>query len=226
MTTGGYSPGDYPSRQVLRLLSFSFLHWNDQWYKRREMPPFPHLFDVPDIQDELQGASVMIRKGWAIKVSLARFFTTNDASKLQDESFFGRRADTFSIHPDELIVGHMPATFSLGLGKVVMPYLREDEQMPKFIKGLSEASGIGHVIPDYETLLKKGLAEMIRELKSSDEKNDFLAACVLALEGVQQYIYNFGILAEHLADINISQRENLNLVNRIRLSSFNPGSRM
>ena len=220
MTTGGYSPEDQPSGRALRLLNFSFLHWNDQWFKRREMPSFPHLFDVPDIQDELQCASVMIRKGWAIKVSLGRFFTTNDVSKLQDESFFGRRADTFSIHPDELIVGQMPATFSLGLGKVVMTYLREDEKMPAFIKGISETAGMGHVIPDYETLLKKGLAVRITELTSSDEEDDFLAACVLALEGVQEYMRNFGILAGHLAKrsdtaFTISERKNWKEVNKL-----------
>ena len=54
-------------------------------------------------------------------------------------------------------MGRMPPCFSLGLGKVVMPYLREEEKMPAFIKGLSEAAGMGHVIPDYETLLQKGL---------------------------------------------------------------------
>lgn len=52
----------------------------------------------------------------------------------------------------------MPPCFSLGLGKRVMPYLREEEQMPAFVKGLSEAAGFGHVIPDYETLLTKGKA--------------------------------------------------------------------
>lgn len=91
---------------------------------------------------------------------MGSFLTTNKANKLEDPTFFGRRADVFSIHPDELIVGRMPPCFSLGLGKRVMPYLREDEQMPAFMKGLSEAAGMGHVIPDYETLLQKGWAKI------------------------------------------------------------------
>ena len=41
-----------------------------------------------------------------------------------------------------------------------MPYLHENEKMPAFVKGLSEAAAMGHVIPDYETLLKKGLTFM------------------------------------------------------------------
>lgn len=233
MTTGGYSPGDSPSGRALRLLSFSFLHWNDQWFKRREMPSFPHLFDPgvlsPERLEQVQGASVMMRKGWAIKVSLGKFFTTNDISMLEAETFFGREADTFSIHPDEMIVGQMPATFSLGLGKVVMPYLRDDEKMPAFMKGLAETSGMGHVIPDYESLLKKGLAMMIKEMAdrqtSTDEENDFLAACILALEGVQKYMENFGFLAGHLADrsntaFTTAQRENLKKVMKRNVETF------
>lgn len=163
----------------------------------------------------------MVRKGWAIKVSLARFFTTNNLTKLDDKTFFGRKSDTFSIHPDEVIVGQMPPTFSLGLGKVVMPYLRDDERMPAFVKGLSETAGMGHVIPDYETLLEKGLEKMKNEIKAikpnTSEEHDFLAACILALEGVQKYITNFGFLAGNLAErgditFTTAQRENLKKV--------------
>lgn len=224
MTTGGYSPGDTPSRRVLRLLSFSFLNWNDQWFKRLEIPNLPNLLDpgvLPqEIRETVQEASVMIRKGWAIKKSLGSVFTTDDMSELEGESgsFFKKEYDTFSIHPDELIVGQMPVTFSLGLGKVVMPYLRKDEKMPAFVKGLSESSGMGHVIPDYETLLKKGLAKMIQEIAesqaSSKEESCFLRACTLALEGVQTYMTNFGLLAGHLAQkddtsYTHAQRQNL-----------------
>lgn len=70
MTTGGYTPGDPPSNRVLRLLHYAFLQWNDQWFKRREMPKFPHLFKsvTAKRKSALQGASIMIRKGWAMKV--------------------------------------------------------------------------------------------------------------------------------------------------------------
>lgn len=70
MTTGGYTPGDPPSDRVLRLLGYAFLQWNDQWFKRREMPKFPHLLQSvsPEERNILDGASIMIRKGWAIKV--------------------------------------------------------------------------------------------------------------------------------------------------------------
>ena len=235
MTTGGYNPGDTPSRRVLRLLNFSFLNWNDQWFKRLEIPKFPNLLDSgvlpPKIREKVQGESVMIRKGWAIKMTLGSVFTTDEISELEGEteSFFKREYNTFSIHPDELIVGQMPATFSLGLGKVVMPYLRQDEKMPAFVKGLSESSGMGHVIPDYETLLTKGLAKLKQEIEeiqtSSEEERSFLNACTLALEGVQIYITNFGFLADYLAQkddtsYTDAQRENLKKVIRFRRPSW------
>ena len=70
MTTGGYTPGDPPSDRVLRLLDYAFLQWNDQWFKRREFPKYPHLLESlsPKTKNFVQGASIMIRKGWAIKV--------------------------------------------------------------------------------------------------------------------------------------------------------------
>ena len=209
MTTGGYTPGDPPSDRVLRLLDYAFQQWNDQWFKRREMPKFPHLLKAVSVKKTnslLQNASIMIRKGWAIKVSLGRLLTTNKASKLEDPTFFCRIADTFNLHPDELIVGRMPPCFSLGLGKAVMPYLREDETMPAFFKGLSEAAGMGHVIPDFETLLKKGLGKMIKEMNANmgetEKEKEFVRSCILALEGVQKYIKNFGFLAEYFAHNN------------------------
>ena len=70
MTTGGYNPGDPPSGRVLRLLDYAFLQWNDQWFKRREFPKYPHLLErlSSKKKEVVQGASIMIRKGWAIKV--------------------------------------------------------------------------------------------------------------------------------------------------------------
>lgn len=227
MTTDGYSPGDPPSKRVLSLVDHMFCHWNDQWFKKRVMPPMPHLFDVvktPTKKEQVQQASVAIRKGWAIKCTLGKLLTTRKTKKLEDESFYGRRAGTFIIHPDEILVGRLAPTFSLGLGQVVMPYLRKEETMPAFVKGLSEAATYGHIIPDYEGLLEKGLEQMIKELSASspkDEEKDFVDSCVLALRGVQRYHKNFGFLAEYMADGKCSsnftsdQRENLRKVQTI-----------
>ena len=225
MTTGGYLPGDPPSNRVLGLLDYAFQQWNDQWFNRREMPKIPHLFEVLKGKKlkAVKDASIMIRKGWAVKVSLKRLFTTNKVHKLYclDEPFFGCQADFFSLHPDEIIVGRMPKCFSLGLGKAVMPYLHESEKIPAFYKGLSEAAGMGHVVPDYESLVQKGLRKMIQELEAekgeTTEEQDFITSCILALKGISKYIRNFGFLAGYCADnsgfaISDAQKQNLKQV--------------
>jgi len=229
MTTGGYSPGDPPSDRVLCLLDYAFQQWNDQWFKRREMPKFPHLLKAlldEKTNSSLQNATIMIRKGWAVKVSLGCLLTTDETAKLEDPAFFGRKADIFNLHPDELIVGRMPPCFSLGLGKAVMPYLREDEKMPAFFKGLSEAAGMGHVIPDFETLLQKGLGKMIEEMNANmgetEKQKEFVCSCILALEGVQKYIKNFGFLAGYCAqksDFALSEAQRSNL-KKVRLKKL------
>ena len=224
MTTGGYTPGDPPSDRVLGLLDYAFQQWNDQWFKRREMPKIPHLFTKirnPEKLKKIKESSVMIRKGWAVKVSLGRLFTTYKPAMLQKESFIGSKADFFNLHPDEIIVGRMPKCFSLGLGKAVMPYLHDNEVIPAFYKGLSEAAGMGHVVPDYERLVQKGLGKMKEELKAdkgtTKEEQDFITSCILALEGMQKYMRNFGFLAGYCADnsgfaISEAQKQNLKKV--------------
>ena len=221
MTTGGYTPGDPPSDRVLGLLDYAFSQWDDQWFKKREMPKVPHLFTMFKSERKLntiKNSSIMLRKGWAIKVSLGRLFTTNKIPKLQRESFFGRKADFFNIHPDEIIVGRMPKCFSLGLGRAAMPYFTDDEQIPAFYKGLSEGAGMGHVVPDHERLVQKGLGRMLEELKADKGKtvkeHEFITSCIYALEGVQKYIRNFGVLARYCAEnsgfaISEAQKQNL-----------------
>lgn len=58
-------------------------------------------------------------------------------------------SDTYRIMPDEIIVGAMP-NLTLGEGRYVMKYLSEEERLQGFLRNLSEASGVGHVIPNYK----------------------------------------------------------------------------
>ena len=62
---------------------------------------------------------------------------------------------TVSLHTlQELIVG-VTARLSLGSGKEVMPYLREDELSLSWSLGLTEAGNMGHIVPDHEIMLYK-----------------------------------------------------------------------
>ena len=82
-------------------------------------------------------------------------------------------------------------------------------------------AGMGHVIPDFETLLQKGLGKMKGEMNANKgetkEQQEFVTSCILALDGVQKYIKNFGFLAGYCAEnsdfaLSDAQRSNLKTV--------------
>ncbi|MEL6723336.1 MAG: pyruvate formate lyase family protein, partial [Pseudomonadota bacterium] len=109
-------------------------------------------------------------------------------------------ANTFHIQPNEIIVGGMP-NLSLGEGCYVMRYLTDDEHQAGFIAGLSEASGVGHIIPDFDKLLQHGLGDLIADATVRHDaaidpaKRDFYQATILSLQGVSEYLLRFADLA-------------------------------
>lgn len=169
MTSGSYvDSSETPSSRVLRLLGYAFRQWNDQWFRERDVPPIKHLENYlkPPEVEKVMNQSVLLRKGWSTKICLSEVFTSCHVADMDDGEFYGNKADLFNIHPDEIIVGRMP-NFGLGIGKVAMPYLKEgNERMDAFMKGLSEKAAIGHVIPNIETILQKGVTGYIEELKN------------------------------------------------------------
>ena len=59
--------------------------------------------------------------------------------------------------------------------------------------------------------------DMKDDIGDTEEQSDFVASCILALEGAQKYIKNFGFLAGYMAQKSESifsdaQRENLKTV--------------
>ena len=117
--------------------------WQDNWYSNRKQEEihedivyYIKKFNFPDSPADIMKESVMIRKSWAIRLSLALFTSP-------DYGFRGRRirmedgylenkgevvygSDTFRILPEEIIVGAMP-NLSLEEGKYVINYLSKDE---------------------------------------------------------------------------------------------------
>ncbi|MBB5803289.1 Dyp-type peroxidase family [Saccharothrix ecbatanensis] len=213
-----------PSGRVLRLLESTFSRWQDGWYFDRAQQELEHLSAYVERYAGIEQARkvmalpVVERMGWAIKIGLGKVFAGHDYG------FRGRRhengrtvngADTYHVDPAELIVGGMP-NLGLGQGKYVIDYTREDEQLQNFFRGLSAASGVGHVVPDYQRLLDKGLDGLISEvtakLDTTDDegKRQFYRAVVLALEGVSDHCLAFADLAAQLAhDTQPSQRAEL-----------------
>lgn len=98
---------------------------------------------------------------------------------------------------------------SLGRGKEVMPYLRDDEKMPAFLLALDESSAMGHIVPDHATVLERGIGALLADAESrrdrsaddgDDARRDFFQSVVYALEGVQEYCVSYALLAERTAE--------------------------
>lgn len=225
-----YNP---PSTRVLTLLMDMFARWQDAWYfakGQEEMKTLHHYLAQdpefgPEIADEVTGLSIMERKGWATRMQ-CRLYATDEYG------YRGRRtvdgvlrpgADTYRVHPWEIIVGALP-DMSLGQGRYCMGYLRDDEQQPAFFRGLSEASGVGHVLPDHQKLVDVGIGGLLTEIDerasaTADEtKQQFYNACRLSLLGVQDHLERYAQLAESMAENRTpgqaAERDNLQHIAR------------
>jgi len=230
-----------PTNRVLSLLENIFSLWQDNWYFNRKQEEIKddirhyiaqyHGSDKPaDIMNE----SIMIRKGWAIRLSLHLFSSADygfrgrkirleDGTLIPYSSFREKDgtivygSDTFRISPEEIIVGAMP-NLSLGEGRYVMRYLSDSERLDGFLANLSEASGVGHVIPHFEKALQKGLKVMMDEIldyekntpaihdndtdavkKEKQDKKDLYRSAYLSLQGISEYCLNYAELARQTA---------------------------
>ncbi|XP_038058373.1 uncharacterized protein LOC119729731 [Patiria miniata] len=212
MSFGLYAPGDPPTHRVIKLLSVIFSEWSDQWYEKPNTSRIPHLSNyLTAAEKPYLEESAAIRKGMAIKKTLGT---------LIPKRAYGTNNDLFRIHPNELIVGVMPR-FSLGVGKYVMPYSREEEEFPWFMKGLNEGGAMGHIVPDHGIVLAVGLGVLKKQhqmlyARAPREQKDFYQSVILALEGVQEYIDSFANLAEQLAqkeEYTAEEKQNLRRIN-------------
>jgi len=215
MGTGKYP--DPPSQRILHLIGNIFSLWRDHWYKVRNIPEIPHLRNyLSEVEKGIMQESVRIRKGMAIKKSLGYVHTNPHYP--QTEEMYAWQADQFRIDPLDILFGIMPE-LSLGRGKEVMPYLREDEKDFAFSLMLDESSAMGHIVPDHKKMLKMGLDAMLsdlekREQKASDaDKKEFYRSAQYALQGVQAWLRNYANLATHMADDTKYQpEEKMNLL--------------
>lgn len=201
-----------PSYRILELLAVAFSLWQDNWYFNRKQQEIGHLKDYVAVAfGEAEAEKVMAmpiaeRKGWATRMSL-RLFASAPYGVRGPVEVDGKQvngADTFHIHPMEIIVGGMP-NLSLGQGCYVMRYLNDAETFDGLSRGLSEASGVGHVIPDHEKLLRVGLGGLRREVDerlaqtSDPNKQAFYRGVAQALLGVTEYCSRYAALARDMA---------------------------
>src|SRR5262249_14752952 len=141
---------------------------------------------------------VAIRSAWAQRI------ICNLAARLDG---IGRRGgggmDTCEIHPLDLLAGSMPAQ-SLTEGRYLVDYAldddRETERFSWYNLSLGPNSGVGHIVPGYEQLLRGGIKDLrdrIDEAERSLSSDDpdrakaaitFYAAARLATAGLMEYL--------------------------------------
>ena len=216
MADGHYMPGDPPSPRLLSLLSRAFSHWRDGWTHRQPFPRLPHLTETLSEADmHFATASVMIRKGMANKVTLSELLS-------HDTSSYAKEGGLLRFHPKELLVGILP-DFTLGRGKEVVPYLTPDEKLTHWSQQLNEFSAMGHVVPDYDALVKLGLDGLLANLHAklrgvsadANSEKEFYESAILSLEGVQAYLGNWAGRCETAAgrgDVPEDDAENMRKV--------------
>ncbi|KAI2770086.1 PFL-like glycyl radical enzyme [Daldinia loculata] len=200
MTQETFIGGDRPSVRILSLMSRTFSHWRDGWMTRQHFPRLPHLKEL--LPKKTIPQSTLERKGLANLRTLSDLLSSPD-SKIARETGLTR------IAAKELIVGAIP-DFTLGRGKEVVPYLDEDETIAAWLKGeLNEWSAMGHVVPNYQTLVDNGLATMIADLdqrreeaqkQKDDAKASFYISARDSIRGVQNYLLNWAKIARQAHD--------------------------
>ncbi|MDC0672906.1 Dyp-type peroxidase [Nannocystis radixulma] len=203
-----------PSTRVLRLLAAMFSRWQDNWYFERAQDEMEHLSTYvarafgPEEAERVMRLSVVERTGWAIRMAVGHVLVSDEygrASRGHGASGTPvRGADTYQIHPLEILVGAMP-TLSIGQGRYMIDYARAEEGLGNFFGGLSYASCVGHVVPDLEKALKLGLGGLRDETRAhldaagSEPARAFYRGVLTALQGVSEHCRAYAQLARRTA---------------------------
>ncbi len=191
-----------PKPRVLRLLQATFERWQAKktWLDQDQMG---HLFDrfQGEELERVKALPIAERRGLAIREMLD-LITTPAA----------RKQGVMRIHPDEIIVGASPP-YSVGQGKELMRYLSEEEALFYQLQFLNEWSPFGHIVPNYEKLLKLGIDGILEDCRrrhreltqkgqkpEAEKKGIFYRSVETALEGVKLYAARYAELAEEYGE--------------------------
>ncbi|MDB2439459.1 pyruvate formate lyase family protein [Hellea sp.] len=158
----------------------------EAWRSKSPYPAFDGLGHLRDHKPDVLTAPLPVRRGHAFALTLQMV-----------AGEWGQKQGLTYVAGDELIIGNMPP-YSVGQGKEVLDYLLgaeddgEDERL-KFEMGfMNPWSNFGHICPNYETLVNRGLDSIIQECHSlkgfaEPDKADFYDSVVIALEGVKAF---------------------------------------
>jgi pyruvate-formate lyase len=196
----GDGHADRPSPRACRLMSSMFEQW-------RTRAPFPERDSFGDLRDHLtpqesalMAEPVTVRRGHAMAKSLRMI-----------GGDWGRERGFFRVDADELIVGNMPP-FSVGQGKELMAYLKGaeddfDERLSFEADFLNPWSNFGHVCPDHEKIVRRGLRSIIDECRERREASEFpkrqafYLSVETALQGVLDFAADYSREAAGLAQL-------------------------
>lgn len=196
----GDGHADRPSPRACRLMSGMF----EQWRTRAPFPvrdAFGHLRDHLGREEAgLMTQPVTVRRGHAMAKSLRMI-----------AGAWGRERGFFRVDADELIVGNMPP-YSVGQGKELMAYLKGadddfDERLSFEADFLNPWSNFGHVCPDHEKVVRRGLRSIIeecqqaRETSGSAERQAFYLSVEIALQGVIDFAAGYSREAAAVAEV-------------------------
>ena len=67
-----------------------------------------------------------------------------------------------------MILGTLPP-FSVGQGNEFVRYLREDEELRAMLQYLNELSPMGHIVPDHQVVIDRGLLALIEDCEGGLE---------------------------------------------------------
>ena len=210
---------DLPAPRVCRLLLRLFERWREKprWLAESQVG---HLFRNQPEKAHLANLPVAIRKAMAIGRML----------EIITDPTVAPAAGSAEVLADEIVLGTLPP-FSVGQGKEFVRYLREDEELAAVLNYLNELSPMGHIVPDQQIVVDRGLLEIIEQCRSRQasataDQRAFYESVIVSLEAVIDYAGRFAAMADKLAaslaenDPNrITLRES---AERLRHSPANP----
>ena len=128
----------------------------------------------------------------------------------QDRFIF--KEDDKKIFLEELYTYWEKKSLKDSLNGVIPPYIRNAVN-EKIVNLNQTDKGQGHIIPDFEEVLKKGYQNIKKELEENlkkDSENDFFKASLIVLNATIEHIRRYEKLARELAEKKMTQTENMN----------------
>ncbi|WP_254513666.1 pyruvate formate lyase family protein [Anatilimnocola floriformis] len=202
---------DVPSPRVCRLLQRLF----DRWTRgpvALSSDDLPHLFRdlVPAEAAKIACQPIAIRKALAVRLLLE----TVSSGRFCDEE------GIFDIDADERIVG-CPPPYSVGQGKELVRYLTVEEEREHGLNFLNEWSPFGHIVPNHQRVLERGLQAIVDEcrerqkkitddLATAEQSRHFYESVEITLQAVMDYAARLADLAgKEAARFSDDRRQNL-----------------